>query len=292
MDRSPARRSDAPLSFLMLGQRVRIDCVDAPLRELVQRNFAAMTVSDDDLPADLSYRIELREKLPWLAPMGKDEPGRECANRGDLVYQLEHDLTVALQQRRPDLLFLHSAALERHGRACLLAAESGSGKSMTTWALLHHGFRYLSDELSPVDPETLTVWPYPHAISLKLPPPDPYPLPDEAIHLGRTIHVPTRFLPEPAHSRSLPLGVVFLIERRAGLADPSVRRLSPAEAGARLYVNALNALAHPGHGLDVVVRIAERTPCFTVGSGELAETCALIAATVERVSAEDTSAAT
>ena len=30
-----------------------------------------------------------------------------------------------------------------------------------TWALSHHGFRYLSDELAPIDPGTLRVHPFP-----------------------------------------------------------------------------------------------------------------------------------
>ena len=67
-------------------------------------------------------------------------------------YMLEKDMAVELQKRRSELLFLHSAAVERGNEACLLAAEAGSGKSTTTWALLHHGFRRtLSDRETAVD---------------------------------------------------------------------------------------------------------------------------------------------
>jgi hypothetical protein len=52
--------------------------------------------------------------------------------------------------------------------------------------------------------------------------------------------------------------------------------LRPAEAGARLYVNALNALAHPRSGLDAVARLAERVPCYAITSGALDATCAAI----------------
>jgi hypothetical protein len=52
--------------------------------------------------------------------------------------------------------------------------------------------------------------------------------------------------------------------------------VSPAEAGARLYANTLNALAHPGSGLDVAIRIAGAVPAFVVNAGDLHATCELI----------------
>jgi len=165
----------------------------------------------------------------------------------------------------------------------LLAAESGTGKSTTTWALLHHQFSYMSDELSPVDLDSMQVWPYPHALCLKEPPPKPYPLPAVTIDLGRTLHVPTRALPSATLSSARPLGGLFLLARCPELREPEMRAIGPAEASARLYVTALNPLAHPNHGLDAVVRITQHVPCFAVSAAELSATCALIRSTVKSV---------
>lgn len=203
-----------------------------------------------------------RPYLPWSDP-------------DDLLFVLEKDITVELQKRRPDLYFLHSAALAWNGKGCLLAAEAGSGKSTTAWALLHHDFRYLSDELSPVDLQTLRVFPYPHALCLKQSPPH-YRLPRETVDLGRTLHVPVRSLPSKAILEPLPLGAVFLVKYRPDLAASELRAIGPAEAGARLYLTALNALSHPNFGLDAAVRIAEQVPCFAVDSADLPTTCSLI----------------
>jgi hypothetical protein len=63
---------------------------------------------------------------------------------------------------------------------------------------------------------------------------------------------------------------------------PNLRAIGPAEASARLYVNALNALAHSNHGLDAVARIAEHVPCFAVSSAQLHATCVLIRSTIEQ----------
>ena len=66
------------------------------------------------------------------------------------------------------------------------------------------------------------------------------------------------------------------------LAAPDVRAIGPAEASARLYVGALNTLAHTDHGLDAVARIGEHVPCFTLSSAGLPATCSLLRATFEQ----------
>lgn len=63
---------------------------------------------------------------------------------------------------------------------------------------------------------------------------------------------------------------------------PTVRPMQPAEACVRLYANALNALSHSDYGLEAVLRIAERVPCFAVRAGDLETTCAMLVATMLR----------
>jgi hypothetical protein len=152
--------------------------------------------------------------------------------------------------------------------------------------MLHHGFDYLTDELSPVDIRSMRVFPYPHAICLKRQTPDSYPLPPSAMPLGRTIHIPACSLPGAAVSEPRPLGAVFLLKYQPNLTAPEVRAIGPAEAGARLYTSALNALAHADHGLDAVARIAEHVLCFSVSSAGLPSTCRLIRAAFEQALAD------
>ena len=274
--------STQALSFQILGQTVRVECAHAVLRHYLTVNFGAMKALPGDVGPKLEYRVEtrptgslalFRDGLEVAADEGPDE----------MLFLLEQDATVELQKRRSDLYFLHSAAIERHGKACLLAAESGSGKSTTAWGLLHHGFGYLSDELSPIDLDSMRVFPYAHALCLKRTPPSPYSLPGQSLRVGARIHIPAAALPGPTISWPCALGPVFLIKHRPDLAKPALRQVSRAEASAYLYVNALNALAHPSHGLDAVVRIAECVPCFSVDTADLAATCAIISSTVDKI---------
>ena len=282
MATEPPPRSRHALTFLALGRSIRIECSHAALRGYFEVNFGAMAAPLRDTTPGLDYRIESRAPGSYSL----DRNGVQVctvANPDELVFLLEQDLTVELQKQRSDLYFLHSASIERDGKACLLAAESGSGKSTTTWGLLHHGFRYLSDELSPIDLSTLRVVPYPHALCLKQEPPPAYALPAAAIRVGRRINIPTHALPGATVSWPCAIGAVFLVKHRPGLAAPEMRAVTRAEASAHLYVTALNALAHPSHGLDAVVRIAEQAPCFAVESADLEATCKLIGSTFDDV---------
>ena len=279
----PEGPSQPPLSFLILGQRVHVDCRDPSLRHVVTANFAAMLTPIDGAFPDLHYRVAKGAGPETISLLCQGRAVHENADRGELLFLLEKDITVELQRRRADLFFLHAAAIDWQGIALLLVAESGSGKSTTTWGLLHHAFHYLSDELSPVDLNTMRVLPYPHALCLKRDPPPPYALPPNAIRLGRTIHLPVDALPGPTVLGPRVLGGVVFVTHSPDSQAPEIRSIGRAEASARLYVGALNALAHPNQGLQAVVRITQHLPCFALSSSDLSATCALMCSAVGRI---------
>lgn len=64
-------------------------------------------------------------------------------------------------------LIIHAAVLERDGRAVILPAPPGSGKSTLCAILVDAGWRLLSDELALVRPEDGRLAPAPRPISLK-----------------------------------------------------------------------------------------------------------------------------
>jgi hypothetical protein len=203
-----------------------------------------------------------------------------AADRDELLLVFEHDLLIQLQLLRPDLYFIHSAVLELGGRAILLVAASGNGKSITAWALLHHGFRYVSDELAPVDPRTLKVHPYPRALYLKEKPPRSYPLPARVFSAAGPLYIPGEDLPSGISKSPVRVAAIFFLRYDPQASEPALRPTSKAEAGARLFANALNPLAHPGDGLDGAIGIATRSACFELVSADLPATCALMAATL------------
>ncbi len=64
-------------------------------------------------------------------------------------------------------LMLHSAVVEKNGKALLLPAWPGSGKSTLCAALVYRGWRLLSDEFGLIRPGTHAMIPFPRTIPLK-----------------------------------------------------------------------------------------------------------------------------
>jgi HprK-related kinase A len=80
----------------------------------------------------------------------------------------EWGLNWCVSSRAHRYLIVHAAVLERHGRAVILPAPPGSGKSTLTAALAGKGgWRLLSDELTLVELGTGLLVPNPRPISLK-----------------------------------------------------------------------------------------------------------------------------
>ena len=264
-------------SFRVLGQVFGVSCTDPELGELIRANWARMESCRAQPATVFTISKEPSGAISLLRP---GRPLLWLADSGELLHQVECEVVVGLQERRPDLYFVHAAAVEYRGAAQLFVAESGAGKSTTVWALLHHGFRYLSDELSPIDVARMEVHAYPHALCLKRSPPVPYVLPAETFHTSRTAHVPVASLPLTAMADAYPLAALWFLAYDPSARGPLVHAITPAEASARLYANALNQLAHPNAGLDAAVKIARSIPSFVLASADLTATCELICSTI------------
>lgn len=260
--------------FVTLGLSVEIHCDDPATCSLLAAHYRHLSGPSHRHVEYCVSRSKERTSFSLTRVGGDTVKVRDAA---DLLYRLDRDLTVRVQEARPDLYFLHAAALEWRGQTILLVAPSGVGKSTTTWALSHHGFRYLSDELAPVDLATLHVHPYPRTLSLKTTPPAPYHDPSTASRVSVGMRVSPLNLPGGIAKGVCRLATVFFLQRgRRGAS--SIRPVGRAEAIARLYANTLNALAHPGDGFDGADRIVSQTKVLELRTGHLTDSCRLIEA--------------
>jgi len=104
-----------------------------------------------------SVTIEGDFVLPDAAPLPLAQ--------GLLAAEMGMNLQMALGQRR--FLLLHASAVERDGRALLMAGVSGAGKSTLAALLSARGWRLMGDEFALVDPATGLVHAFPRLVSLK-----------------------------------------------------------------------------------------------------------------------------
>ncbi len=80
---------------------------------------------------------------------------------------LEWGLNWTIAMRAQQYLMLHAGVLERGGRALILPAMPGAGKSTLCAAMSRSSWRFLTDEIGLVDHQTGQLHPLPRAIPLK-----------------------------------------------------------------------------------------------------------------------------
>lgn len=262
------------LDLRVLGINVRVRCADPYSYGLLLKGYSAL-IAEADASADLEYTV-LQPNAPTFDLWFNGDPAEHALDEYELLYAFEKHMTIEVEKLRRDLLFLHAAALEQDRRAALLVAPSGSGKSTTAWALSNLGFRYLSDELAPIDLATLQVHPYPHALCLKWEPPPPFSLPPETLRTSYTLHIPAECLQGEVCQQEVRLAAIFFLRHDPQIGAPQTKPISNAEAAARIYSNALNLLAHPRYGLDASLKIAQHSRCFELFTGDLRKACDLI----------------
>ena len=104
--------------------------------------------------------------------------------------------------------------------------------------------------------------PYPHAICLKATPVDSYVVPNNALSLQETTHIPVSSIPcEIADSPVTLNCMVFIVGENVN-GGARLEKIDASEAAARLYANGLNQLAHDHCGLRVANRIASKVACY------------------------------
>ncbi len=80
---------------------------------------------------------------------------------------LEWGLNWCVSAHCHQYLIFHAAVIEKSGRALILPAPPGSGKSTLCAGLVNRGWRLLSDELTLIDIASCGVVPLPRPVSLK-----------------------------------------------------------------------------------------------------------------------------
>lgn len=135
-------------------------------------HYADFEVHADPEASDFDIRLEPPSVLRRLV---RPQVNFTCDGRApfrplpiDQAFpMLEWGLNWVISSHAHDHLVVHGAVLERNGRALILAADPGSGKSTLCAGLVHAGWRLLSDELTLVNLDNGRLVPVARPISLK-----------------------------------------------------------------------------------------------------------------------------
>ena len=196
----------------------------------------------------------------------------------------EWGLNWLIASQAQQYLMFHAAVLERHGRALLLPADPGSGKSTLCSALMLNGWRLLSDEFGLYRPETGLLDPLPRPIPLK----------NESIDVireyspeavlgpvfpktrkGNVAHVRPLTRSGSDAQASVPPGWVVFPRYRAG-AQPLLHPFAKGRAFLQLSGNSFNYRLQGARGFNGVADVTENCDTWYLEFGDLDEAIALL----------------
>jgi HprK-related kinase A len=180
-------------------------------------------------------------------------------------------------------LTIHAAVVEKSGKALILPAPPGSGKSTLCAGLVNRGWRLLSDELTLIDMATGNLVPLPRPVSLK----------------NNSIRVIQDFAPGAVFGPAVrdtvkgtvahmqpPLATVqraaeharpgwMVLPKYVAGADTVLADLPKAQALIHLADNAFNYTTHGRPGFEALVRLVEASSCHTFSYSRLDEAAGL-----------------
>lgn len=174
---------------------------------------------------------------------------------------------------------IHAGCVALDGRGIVLPGPMGSGKSTLVTALVLEGFRYLSDELAPLDPVTGRLHPYPRPIVLE---PGSFRFfPQLRPSVAPELDDPGRWLVSADEVRPgsrggpVPPGAIVFSRFEPGAAGQAVP-VSRSEAVTLLADQTLNLALLGNEAVAALGRLALSAPAYRLTFGDPVRACAVI----------------
>ncbi|MEN8218238.1 MAG: hypothetical protein ABFS56_18085 [Pseudomonadota bacterium] len=219
------------------------------------------------------YPISLSETLSILDSSEGDQE--------QLFSFVQIALLRSLAILMPQHYLLHGAAISWRDNALIFAGASGRGKSSLSLALVKHGFKFLSDDVSCLNLSNHQIEPFPRCLNLRR-----HGLPllqnllkAEKINLTQGAIDIEAIFPNSVGC-TCPLRYLFLL--KGFQSEPEIKLLSKRQALWQALPLSHTPVTHPAKALLRLAPLFNQVRCYELAVGELDATVALIQDWVER----------
>jgi len=250
--------------------------------DAIARMYGEFPVVPADEFADFDVRVAAPASLRrWIRPQVffyfDDRPSFRPLPAGQAYPMLEWGLNWCIAAHAHQFLIVHAAVIEKGGRAAILPAPPGSGKSTLCAGLVSRGWRLLSDELTLVDLVTGAIHGMARPINLKNASidvigaywPDAVmtaPVHDTAKGTVALVRPPDESV-RRVRETAVPRWIVF--PRYVASAPAVFKPMSKARTCLTLAEQAFNYDIHGQRGFEVVADLVDRCDCSEFSYGEL-----------------------
>jgi hypothetical protein len=253
----------APITELFIefdGRQLEV-LTDLPAaRDLFERTYSAMLVPRLKSSAG---RLEVLKKGRGFSIRGIETVDVGERPMDSFTDYLKREVLLQFIKARPDLLWIHAAAVERDGSALLIAGPSGQGKSTLATRLCETGWRLLSDDAAPIRMDADEVLPFPQSAFRRK-----YPGRELAANELGSFEKEEVLMPESAlRLKSAPIrAIVFPLFRHGAAPELSLR--SSGDAALDLLRNCTNFVDHKETAVERVARLARAVPMYHLSYGD------------------------
>ena len=255
-------------SFLLSFPRLRISVIVPDEIGDIQTAFLHSIRPATNLPPQHEYVIESNSNGLNLLKDGRSV-GQfgSCLN---LICRLEEDIENTLIRAIGEWVGFHAGSVMIGDAACVIAGNPDTGKTTTTFNLVEMGHTFLCEEVTPVDPETLLVYPYPQVLTLEGTYAEKYSAlyPVQYGELKILDSQMARYCPYTVGSDPVPLKTTLM-----PVYDPSetpgIEEVAPEEVFTELLGYCFPPNTDDEHLFDSVIRICEKSEIFRLRTNSL-----------------------
>lgn len=147
-----------PPLYITFGQhQVLVETEILDVHTTLRRWFYAMLELQ---PSSIIHQVRIKRSAGNYI-MQSGETVHEVSCEQWLLQAVKYEVIMGLIRARPDLLWFHAGAVAFDTGAVVFAAPGGGGKSTLVAWLCQQGWRYLSDDVLPLELTTGNILPFP-----------------------------------------------------------------------------------------------------------------------------------